>query len=62
MNGWKIAKALHKAKQLVDIACDWNLDEVEIDGKMIRTQSLTKVFDDALAEVEETLGVNSNSA
>lgn len=44
--------ALDKAKQLVDVATDWNLDEVEIDGEMIRTYSLNVVFDQARAALE----------
>jgi hypothetical protein len=43
--------ALDKAKQLVEIATDWNLDEVEIDGEMVRTRSLTEVFDAAIADL-----------
>ena len=47
-----IRTALDKAKQLVDIACDWNLDKVEIDGEMVDTRSLTGVFDAAIACVD----------
>lgn len=43
--------ALDKAKQLVDIATDWNLDEVEIDGEMVDTYSLTEVFEAAIADL-----------
>lgn len=32
------------AEQLADIATDWNLDEVEIDGKMVRTHDLARKF------------------
>lgn len=43
--------ALDKASQLADIACDWNLDEVEIDGEMVNTRSLTEIFDAAIAKL-----------
>lgn len=47
-----VREALDKAKQLALIADDWNLDEVEMDGEMVATYSLVKVFDSALAAVE----------
>jgi hypothetical protein len=41
----RVVEALRKARQLVDIATDWNLDEVEIDGEMVKTHSLGSEFD-----------------
>jgi hypothetical protein len=43
-----IEVALSKANQLVDIACDWNLDEVEINEEMVPTRTLTGDFNEAL--------------
>jgi hypothetical protein len=43
-----IEVALSKANQLVDIACDWNLDEVEIDEEMVPTRTLAGDFNEAL--------------
>jgi hypothetical protein len=43
-----IETALCKANQLVDIACDWNLDEVEIDEEMVPTRTLEGDFNEAL--------------
>lgn len=48
-----VVEALRKARQLVDIATDWNLDEVEIDGEMVRTYSLGAEFDAALASLSQ---------
>jgi hypothetical protein len=42
-------EALRKAIQLAEIACDWNLEEVEIDGKMVRTRSLCRQFKSAIS-------------
>lgn len=44
----KLKAAMEQACQLANIATDWNLDEVEIDGKMIRTYELCKLFEQAL--------------
>jgi hypothetical protein len=48
-----VVEALRKARQLVDIATDWNLDEVEIVGEMVRTYSLGAEFDTALASLSQ---------
>jgi hypothetical protein len=40
--------ALRKASQLASIACDWHLEEVEIDGEMVDTHDLRDEFDAAL--------------
>lgn len=47
MNGWR--KALDKAVQLAEIASDWHLDEVEIDGEMVSIYDLRDEFKQALA-------------
>jgi hypothetical protein len=44
--------ALKKAAQLVDIAADWNLDEVEIDGEMVRTYALRDEFNALIGKAE----------
>lgn len=44
-----LVAALGKASQLADIARDWNLDEVEIDGEMVATHTLRDEFDAAIA-------------
>jgi hypothetical protein len=41
-------EALRKASQLASIACDWHLEEVEIDGEMVDTHDLRDEFDAAL--------------
>lgn len=46
----ELLAALKKASQLADIATDWNLDEVEIDGEMVRTYDLRDEFDAAIAK------------
>jgi TATA-box binding protein (TBP) (component of TFIID and TFIIIB) len=48
----KLVAALRKALQLTNIASDWNLDEVEIDGEMVETSDLRKQFLAALAAAE----------
>lgn len=48
--------ALKKASQLADIATDWNLDEVEIDGEMVRTYDLRDEFDAAIAKATAAEG------
>lgn len=40
---------LEKAAQLAEVARDWNLDEVEINGEMIATLALSNEFRAALA-------------
>ena len=45
-----LVAALKKAVQLGDIASDWNMPEVEIDGKMVRTYDLVSEFNAALAK------------
>lgn len=42
--------ALKKASQLASIACDWHLEEVEIDGDMVDTHDLRDEFDAAIAK------------
>lgn len=44
----ELIAALKKAEQLASIAADWNLDEVEIDGVMVKTFELRKEFAAAL--------------
>jgi hypothetical protein len=44
----RLRVALRKAIQLAQVASDWNLDEVEIDGKMVPTDLLYDEFDAAL--------------
>lgn len=41
-------EALRQAAMLADIASDWNLEEVEIDGEMVLTYDLHKRFMRAL--------------
>jgi hypothetical protein len=48
----QLVAALRKALQLTDIASDWDLDEVEIDGEMVETSDLRKQFRAALAAAE----------
>lgn len=43
---------LKKAEQLAQVACDWNLDEVEIDGQMVSTYDLRDQFLAVLARIE----------
>lgn len=50
MNVELIIKALDAAVQLAEIASDWNLDEVEIDGEMVSTVGLHDQFEAALVE------------
>lgn len=45
MNG--LYKALDKAVQLAEIASDWHLDEVEIDGEMVSIYDLIDEFKQA---------------
>lgn len=44
--------AIKVAVQLAEVASDWNLDEVEIDGEMVRTHDLAERFRDVIAKVE----------
>jgi hypothetical protein len=43
-------ESVRKAIQLSSIACDWDLDEVEIDGEMVSTFDLGREFKAALAK------------
>lgn len=45
-------RALIKAVQLAEIASDWNLSEVEIDGEMVDVIDLKREFLAALNGVE----------
>lgn len=45
----KLAECVRKAIQLANIADDWQLPEVEIDGAMVRTLDLAAEFDAALS-------------
>lgn len=49
----RLVAALKRAEQLAAVASDWNLDEVEIDGEMIRTMALHREFKDLIAEAEK---------
>lgn len=49
----EIADALDMAKQMADVADDWGLPEVEIDGEMVETRSLIDVFQAALRHLAE---------
>ena len=40
------------AEQIASISTDWNLDEMEIDGKMVRTWSLHAKFEKCLNRAE----------
>lgn len=46
--------ALRKATQLASIACDWHLEEVEIDGEMIDTHELVDEFESIITLAEPT--------
>jgi len=43
-------EALNVAKQLAEVASDWNLDEVEIDGKMQSIYDVTSIFRAAISK------------
>ena len=43
-------EAVRKAIQLASIASDWNLGEVEIDGKMVETDDLREEFEAAFSK------------
>lgn len=48
---WKaLIEACRKAEQLANVARDWNLDEVEIDGEMVDTIDLVTEFRAAIAK------------
>lgn len=47
-------RTLRKAEQLADVAMDWNLPEVEIDGAMVRTLDLRNEFAAALTAHDAT--------
>lgn len=44
-----VREAIRKAEQLAEIASDWHLDEVEIDGEMVSIYDLRDEFKAALA-------------
>jgi hypothetical protein len=44
-----VKKTLDKALQLANVASDWNLSEVEIDGEMVDIYDLTGEFEAAVA-------------
>lgn len=46
-------EALRVAVQLAEIASDWNLDEVEIDGEMTSIYDVQDVLQKALARLNE---------
>jgi hypothetical protein len=48
-----LQKALDKAVQLAEIASDWHLDEVEIDGEMANIYDLRDEFKKAFAMLSE---------
>jgi hypothetical protein len=48
-----VKKTLDKALQLANIASDWNLSEVEIDGEMVDIYDLTGEFEVVLATLNE---------
>jgi len=48
----ELKKALEVAKQLANIASDWNLDEVEIDNEFMYIGDVAKIFDNALKLLE----------
>ena len=45
--------ALNKAAQMASICSDWNLDEVEIDGVMVRAHALEAEFRSALSQLDQ---------
>lgn len=47
LNKAEVLLLLDLAEQLADIAIDWNLDEVEIDGEMTDTRDLRDKFHNA---------------
>ena len=47
-----VQKALDKAVQLSEIASDWHLDEVEIDGEMVSIYDLRDEFKAALEDYQ----------
>lgn len=49
-DGNKLAGALEMAVQLAEVASDWNLSEVEIDGEMVGIYALQASFRQALTE------------
>ena len=47
-----LVEELRKAQQLAQVALDWNLDEVEIDGEMVSVYELYSDFRATLALAE----------
>lgn len=52
----QVARMLEHAIQLASVAEDWNLSEVEIDGRMVKTYSLEEQFKEALAALRSLPG------
>lgn len=48
----RVIQALRTAMQLAEVASDWNLDEVEIDGEMVRTWDIRKQMHALLADLD----------
>lgn len=48
----EIRKALDVASQLAEIASDWHLNEVQIDGEMVDIIDIKSIFDNALAHLD----------
>lgn len=44
----KLTEALNIAIQLADVASDWNLDKVEINGKMMSIYEIKEIFKNAI--------------
>lgn len=49
-------EALRVAVQLAEVASDWNLDEVEIDGEMMSIYDVQDVLQKALTQLREQGG------
>lgn len=47
-----IEAALIRARDLAEIARDWHLFEVEIDGQWVRTSALSDLFDKAITALQ----------
>lgn len=53
----RVIGALRVAMQMAEVADDWNLDEVEIDGEMWRTRDIRNQMSALLAELGRPQGV-----
>lgn len=51
-NNNEILAALKVAIQLADVASDWNLSEVEIDGKMMKIYEIKDIFKNAIESIK----------